>query len=185
MRRVKFPFDLDVTELLTPELKKKVLPIGEKLKDFDKDRRERTKVRRKMRKTTEKAAAVGEAAAPAQAADTDDPPEAMLVDTPAGEVAGELPDEATKREEELAILTSLVDSDLEKDKGSNVSGLYELVGIVSHKGASADGGSSSLPFLLSLPPHPSVPPFLPIPPSCLLSSTHCPSPPLLHLYFIH
>ena len=61
----------------------------------------------------------------------------MLVDSA---VDGELPDEATKRQEELATLLSLVHPDLEQDKGANVSGLYELVGIVTHKGASADGG---------------------------------------------
>ncbi|BGP03291.1 Ubiquitin carboxyl-terminal hydrolase 6 [Rhodotorula toruloides] len=144
MRKVKFPFDLDVTELLTDDLKRKILPVNEKLKDFDKDRRERTKARRKMRKQAEQhdaAAKSGEtaAAAPAQANPSDDSPEQMLVDAPAS-TAGELPDEETKRQEELATLMSLVHPDLEADKGANVSGLYELAGIVTHKGASADGG---------------------------------------------
>ncbi|BGP19776.1 hypothetical protein JCM10213_006438 [Rhodosporidiobolus nylandii] len=149
MRKVKFPFDLDATELVTDELKRKLLPVNEKLKDFDKDRRERAKARRKSRKQVEAstsasaAASTSTSAAAAPANPSDDPPEQMLVDDAAGaskEVAGELPDEETKRQEELAILSSLVDPDLEADRGANVSGLYELVGIVSHKGASADGG---------------------------------------------
>ncbi|TNY17430.1 hypothetical protein DMC30DRAFT_419798 [Rhodotorula diobovata] len=148
MRKVKFPFDLDATDLVTDDLKKKLLPVNEKLKECDKDRRERAKARRKMKKASSDAASAAAAAAaaagaPAAAAQdpSADPPEEMAVDPPAGgEAAGELPDEETKRQEELAVLTSLVHPDLDADKGTNVSGLYELVGIVSHKGASADGG---------------------------------------------
>ena len=156
MRRVKFPFELDATELVTDSLKQKLLPVNEKLKDIDRDRRERAKTRRKTKKRVEqqelakKAEAAGQ---PAPAQDpNDDPPEQMLTDGPSGDTelaAGELPDEETKREEELATLLSLVHPDLEADKGSNVSGLYELAGIVSHKGASADGGAYY--FLCSAP----------------------------------
>ncbi|GAA5983336.1 hypothetical protein JCM11641_006037 [Rhodosporidiobolus odoratus] len=134
MRKVKFPFDLDAVELVSDDLKRKILPVNEKLKDFDKDRRERAKARRKVKKQVDSA---NTAPATAAAADTDDPPDAMLVDQ---STAGELPDEEAKRQEELAILASLVHPDLEADSGANVSGLYELAGIVSHKGASADGG---------------------------------------------
>ncbi|GAA5917178.1 hypothetical protein JCM8208_003999 [Rhodotorula glutinis] len=140
MRKVKFPFELDATELVTDDLKRKIVPVGEKLKECDKDRRERAKARRKMKKASD-AAAVAAPSAPADP--SADPPEEMAIDTPAaaaGEAAGELPDEETKRHEELATLLSLVHPDVEADKGANVSGLYDLVGIVSHKGASADGG---------------------------------------------
>ncbi|GAA5840585.1 hypothetical protein JCM11251_007620 [Rhodosporidiobolus azoricus] len=148
MRKVKFPFDLDATELpVTDDLKNKLRLVNEKLKDFDKDRRERAKARRKVKKQAEAAssaaASTSTAQLPVAAVDTDDPPEPMLVDSEKKEgegVAGELPDEETKRQEELAILQSLVHPDLSADQGANVSGLYELVGIVSHKGASADGG---------------------------------------------
>ncbi|GAA6006041.1 ubiquitin-specific protease UBP6 [Rhodotorula paludigena] len=142
MRKVKFPFELDATELVTDDLKKKLLPVNEKLKDFDRDRRERAKARRKMKKQSEQAAAAATAAdasAPVQQNPNDDPPEEMAIDQPPS-TAGELPDEDLKRQEELATLMSLVHPDLEADKGANVSGLYELAGIVSHKGASADGG---------------------------------------------
>jgi len=146
MRKVKFPFELDATELVTDDLKKKLVPVGEKLKECDKDRRERAKARRKMKKASDAAAVAAPPAAPAQDPSAD-PPEEMAVDAPVGEAAGELPDEETKRHEELATLLSLVHPDVEADKGANVSGLYELAGIVSHKGASADGGASppSLP----------------------------------------
>jgi hypothetical protein len=49
-------------------------------------------------------------------------------------------DEASKRAQERAELEKLVDSELAKDLGANQTGLYELVGLVTHKGSSADGG---------------------------------------------
>ncbi|GAA5844735.1 hypothetical protein JCM3766R1_005261 [Sporobolomyces carnicolor] len=134
MRKVKFPFDLDTFDLLSDDLKEKVRPVNEKLKEVEKERRERAKTRRKIKN---KAVENPLPPAPVQNNPTDDPPEPMLVDS---SVDGELPDENSKRQEELATLMSLVHPELEQDKGANVSGLYELVGIVTHKGASADGG---------------------------------------------
>lgn len=164
MRKVKFPFDLDVVDLLSPTLKKQVLPLNEKLKEVDKDRRERAKVRRRAKiakdekadeergKVEDRRAGIQRdpalsavnmaAAAAASAASSSD---AMVVDEPVVEkkeaVDGELVDEPTKRAEEAALLRSLVDPELAKDVGANVTGMYELVAIVTHKGASADGGA--------------------------------------------
>lgn len=162
MRKVKFPFDLDVIDLLSPTLKKQVLPLNEKLKEVDKDRRERAKVLRRAKIAKDEKAdeergkvedrragierdpalsAVNMAAAAAASSSG-----AMVVDEPVvekKEVAdGELVDEPTKRAEEAALLRSLVDPALAKDVGANVTGMYELVAIVTHKGASADGGAS-------------------------------------------
>lgn len=146
MRKVKFPFDLDVLDLLTDDLKKRVQPVNEKFKDIDKDRRERAKIRRRAKIVKEeKAADVGTAPAPAppvQANPEDDPPEAMLVDEPTGPREGELVDEPSKRKEEVELLQGLLDAGLKNDTGANVTGLYELAGIVTHKGASADGDES-------------------------------------------
>jgi ubiquitin carboxyl-terminal hydrolase 14 len=147
MRKVKFPFDLDVLDIVTDDLKAKIRPVNERFKDIDKDRRERAKVRRRAKVITDQ-----QAPTPAPPAETvasanpsDDPPEEMAVDTPAAEVpdavrkAGELVDEPTKRREEVEALNALIDADLKSDRGANVTGLYELAGIVTHKGASADG----------------------------------------------
>ena len=49
-RKVKFPFELDVLELCTDELKAKLAPVNAKLKEVDRDRRERRKIRKKTRK---------------------------------------------------------------------------------------------------------------------------------------
>ncbi|ORY72928.1 hypothetical protein BCR35DRAFT_307467 [Leucosporidium creatinivorum] len=140
MRKVKFPFDLDVLDLLTDDLKKRIQPVNEKFKDIDKDRRERAKIRRRAKIVKEEKAAEAGPAPPVQANPEDDPPEAMLVDEPAGPKEGELVDEPSKRKEEVEVLQGLLDAGLKNDVGANVTGLYELAGIVTHKGASADGG---------------------------------------------
>lgn len=56
-------------------------------------------------------------------------------------VAGaELEDESVYREKESQELEALVHPDLKKDVGASVTGQYELVAIVTHKGAEADAG---------------------------------------------
>lgn len=184
MRKVKFPYDLDVLDLLSEDLKKKIAPVNDKLKEVDRDRRERAKVRRRAKvaheakvqeergkvsdakagierdpalsaasmaaaykAAEEKTAAATAAASGSTSASTSD---AMVVDEPVVEAKpvvadGELVDEPSKRAEEVTLLKSLVDKDLAKDVGANTTGMYELVAIVTHKGASADGGESSHP----------------------------------------
>lgn len=51
-----------------------------------------------------------------------------------------LEDEGVLRARERAALDALVHPDLRADTGASVSGLYELAGIVTHKGAGADSG---------------------------------------------
>ncbi|GAA5864767.1 hypothetical protein JCM1840_004892 [Sporobolomyces johnsonii] len=135
MRKVKFPFDLDAIDLVSDELKKKILPVNERLKDIEKERRERAKARRKSKKQQADAAAAAAASStsstPAPADPAEDPAEPMLVD-------GELPDEHATRQTELATLLSLVHPDLEADQGANVSGLYELVGVADDVDADPD-----------------------------------------------
>ncbi|KAH9821002.1 ubiquitin C-terminal hydrolase [Melampsora americana] len=140
MRKVKFPFNLDLTDLLTDDLKARIGPVASKIKDVEKDRRERIKIKKKRKIAKEEAAketqsaslesttapATGEASASNEAVQPSD----MDVDE----------DEGSLRETERALLHSLVDPDLIKDVGANVTGQYELCGIVTHKGISADGG---------------------------------------------
>ena len=185
MRKVKFPFDLDVIDLLTDELKKQVLPANEALKQIDKDRQERAKVRRRVRVAKEEAvndarskvndarvginrdpalsaanmaiaAAEKLAAANAAAGDAMVVDEAPAVASASVEVkmeeekkelaAGELVDEPTKRAEEAKLFSSVVSEQLRADQGANFTALYELSAIVTHKGASADGGQFASQF---------------------------------------
>lgn len=166
MRKVVFPFSLDLSPILHPDLLSKVKPVAEKLVEVEKDRRERGKVRRRARvareekEKEEKVKALKAKMTDSSSAATPmavDPPE-VVPSTSNPAAAGtngdakpaidpanadtDLPDEATARAKERQELEGLVDPELRQDKGANVSGLYELVGVVTHKGASADGGAS-------------------------------------------
>jgi len=49
-------------------------------------------------------------------------------------------DEIVLRRKEVDELSKLIDADVKKDIGCSATGLYELVAIVTHKGAAADAG---------------------------------------------
>jgi len=55
-------------------------------------------------------------------------------------LGGDLEDEGIYRAREAAEFEALVDSSLKNDLGCSTTGLYELVAIVTHKGAAADSG---------------------------------------------
>ncbi|KAG8215408.1 hypothetical protein J3R82DRAFT_9015 [Butyriboletus roseoflavus] len=126
MRKVKFATEFDALDIVSPELKDKLTPVSRRVKEIERDRSER----RKVRKRTKNAPAL--------------PPTAesnMNVDEPsAPSTVGELEDESVYRARELSELEALVDPELKADFGCSVTGLYELVAIVTHKGAQADSG---------------------------------------------
>jgi ubiquitin carboxyl-terminal hydrolase 14 len=55
-------------------------------------------------------------------------------------LGGDLEEEGIYRAREAAEFEALVDSSLKNDLGCSTTGLYELVAIVTHKGAAADSG---------------------------------------------
>lgn len=121
-RKVKFPFELDVTDLVTDELKAKLLPLNRQLKLVEKARDERRKIRSKS-----KAGQVGDSNPPSSE------PTPMAVDEATGEAPAPVVDEGVGpegpyREKELAELEALVDPALKEDLGSSPHGLYELCG---------------------------------------------------------
>lgn len=162
MRKVKFPFDLDVTPFLSDELKAKVLPAKDKITAISKERDERVKIRRKAKARIEEAIRSDAArdANPKSMAtsttggvDAPRPADDMAVDTATTssssttvtanpQLGGALTDEEELklREKERAEAQAAIHEDLRQDIGCNSSGLYELVGIVTHKGAAADAG---------------------------------------------
>ncbi|KXN85247.1 Ubiquitin carboxyl-terminal hydrolase 6 [Leucoagaricus sp. SymC.cos] len=156
MRKVKFPTEFDALDLATDDLKAKLLPASRKLKEVEKERAERRKVRKRTKavatstvtKNTPAPPAAEAAAATTATTSTDgDVTMADASSTPAeGEdkgktvITGELEDESVYREREAREFTELVDADVKKDIGASQTGLYELVAIVTHKGAAADAG---------------------------------------------
>ncbi|KAF4612078.1 hypothetical protein D9613_003868 [Agrocybe pediades] len=151
MRRVKFPEEFDAIDLVTDELKEKLLPASRKLKDIEKDRGERRKVRRRTKQAVDVAPAASTAAVAAATGDVE-MADASTTAAPAVPAEGEEgkgkeaakadepEDELALRQKEAAELAQLVNDDLKKDIGCSTTGLYELVAIVTHKGAAADAG---------------------------------------------
>ncbi|KAN0065417.1 deubiquitinating enzyme [Thecaphora frezii] len=164
MRKVKFPFELDATPFLTDELKEKVKATTLTIKKVEKDRDERAKIQRRAKAKKEAESKSDAAAAPADAsalggaapasADAPDPSDAMAVDGAEESLAASsgsgsssklgvaLTDEEElelRRKEEAEVEAS-IHADIKADAGANPSALYELVGIVTHKGAAADAG---------------------------------------------
>lgn len=171
MRKVKFPFELDAIELVTDDLKRKMQPLNDRLKDVDRDRRERAKVRRRAKAAQKERArmdaqkrsdaqrgierdptladeelkvsaekATGKTIGGSAGAGADADVEMRDAGDGPRTTEGELVDEPTKRREEAEELRKLIDPAIAADQGANASGLYELAAIVTHAGASADGG---------------------------------------------
>ncbi|EKM76662.1 hypothetical protein AGABI1DRAFT_44583 [Agaricus bisporus var. burnettii JB137-S8] len=148
MRKVKFPTELDAVDFATEELQAKILPASRKLKEVEKERFERRKIRKRTKNVTTSKAATSstvEATTTAPGPDGDVAmgdagPSSAEQDKGKATVEGELEDESVYRGREEKELAELADPDLKKDIGASQTGLYDLVAIVTHKGAAADAG---------------------------------------------
>jgi ubiquitin carboxyl-terminal hydrolase 14 len=154
MRKIKFPSEFDALDLATDELRTKLLPVSRKLKEIEKERSERRKVRKRTKQATV-AAGPSSGPEPAAAAGGDvEMADVSAATAATGEVAAageegkgkevpsspEFEDELSHRKKEAAELAQLIDEDVKRDIGCSATGLYELVAIVTHKGAAADAG---------------------------------------------
>ncbi|TFK96927.1 hypothetical protein BDV98DRAFT_575421 [Pterulicium gracile] len=134
MKRVKFPEVYDATELASDELKSKLEPVANRLKDLEKARAERRKVRKRTKASKESAAKPAAPSGDVEMGDASTAAEQQV------EEGGELSPEGVYREKEGKELEALVHADLKTDVGCSEHGLYELVAIVTHKGAAANSG---------------------------------------------
>lgn len=145
LRKVTFPKELDILEFCTDELKTKLAPVRDRLREVIKDEEdiERARKRRKTNPVTE-----SESAKPAQEAKKSSKDEKKPATDGDGDTAMETFKTDAEWEEEKAKalqtakkeLLSLVDQDLAKDEGANQTGIYELRGVITHQGSSADSG---------------------------------------------
>lgn len=137
-RKVKFPFEFDVLDLVTERLKAKLLPANVRLKEIEKDREERRKVRKRTKKVQSVPAAVDVLGGPAPHAspevivgggDGTLVSDEMEVERTisASKTEGEDADEGEIRKREAEELMELVHPDLKVDAGANFTGVYELV----------------------------------------------------------
>lgn len=125
MRKVKFPLELDASTFATPDLQQRLAPVSHRCKAVAKEREERAKVRRRAK-----------AHGTEQHAPSDAPSDAPRQE---GSALSD-DEERALRAKEHDEVEALIDPELRSDTGCNPSGLYELVGIVTHKGAAADAG---------------------------------------------
>lgn len=150
MRKVTFPEELDAVEFCTEELKKLLIPIRDKIRDIRKEEQdvERARKRQKRIKAGEENDA-GPAASkePLQKkADAKKAAEAKAsedTEMPDVEYKTEAQIEAERAASILAAkkeLLALVDPKLAADEGANQTGLYELRGVITHQGITADSG---------------------------------------------
>ncbi|KAI4197727.1 MAG: hypothetical protein LQ350_005745 [Teloschistes chrysophthalmus] len=150
MRKVSFPQELDVVEFCTETLRKQLVPVRDKVREVRKDEEDVTRARKRQKlahKHEEDRERELKANGPADE-------KKLVKDKQAENKDGdaEMADAVYKTDAEydaeraasiLAAkkeLFSLINPDLAKDEGANKSGLYELRGVVTHQGASADSG---------------------------------------------
>ncbi|KAJ8592221.1 cysteine proteinase [Rhizopogon salebrosus TDB-379] len=137
MRKVKFATEFDALDIVTDELKSKLAPVSSRLKAIEKERAERRKVRKRTKVAQE--ASSSSSSRPEQGTSNAEViPDVEMA--PADEVPGDLEEESVYRTREARELEGLVSPDLTSDYGCSVTGLYDLVAIVTHKGAEADAG---------------------------------------------
>lgn len=166
MRKVTFPHELDVLEFCTNTLRKQLVPVRDKVREVRKDEEDIVRARKRQKlahkqeedraadarskgpeeekklkeeKEAAKAKEVAkakEAAKTKQAADTNPTPDDPVYKNDTEHEA----ERATALHQARKELFALIDPGLAEDEGANKSGLYELRGLVTHQGASADSG---------------------------------------------
>lgn len=151
MRKVTFPHELDVVEFCTEELKSMVIPVRDKVREVRKDIEDVERARKRQKRIHDKEEADKAAGI------TDSVSESKKNDEKKSEKSGatgdaEMTDVTYKTDAEVEAeraasilaakkeLHALINPELQKDEGANMSGLYELRGLVTHQGASADSG---------------------------------------------
>ena len=151
MKKVTFPAELDVVEFCTDTLRKQLVPVRDKVREVRKDEEDVVRARKRQ-----KVAHKQEEDRASDALKTKGPAdEKKLINDKAAEKKGdvaEMADAVFKTDAEFEAeqaasllaakkeLYALIDPKLAADEGSNKSGLYELRGVVTHQGASADSG---------------------------------------------
>jgi ubiquitin carboxyl-terminal hydrolase 14 len=154
MRKVTFPAELDVLDFCTDELKKQLIPVRDKVRDIRKEELdiERARKRQKIARQREEDAKTDNASSlePMQkkkateerkeeGTNSGKDEDAAMTDVFKTDAEYEAEKQAsiTAAKKELA---QLIDPKLGADSGTNKTGLYELRGVITHQGASADSG---------------------------------------------
>ncbi|KZF20940.1 cysteine proteinase [Xylona heveae TC161] len=150
MRKVTFPQELDAVEFCTDELKQALIPVRDKVREVGKEEEDNER-QRKRQKRMERAEGSDRSRELKAKGPAD---ERQLSEEKKASSGGdsEMADIAYKTDAEIEAeraasilaakkeLLQLVNSQPNQDEGPNRSGLYELRGVITHQGASADSG---------------------------------------------
>lgn len=151
LKKVTFPEELDAVDYCTDDLRKRLIPVRDKIRHVRKDEQdmERARKRQKIAHKQEEDRKHDEAnkveAAPiAKAREKKESKDKKEVE--GGDLDVYKTDKEYEEEKEASLkaakkaLLEVIDPELDADDGANKSGLYELRGVVTHQGASADSG---------------------------------------------
>jgi ubiquitin carboxyl-terminal hydrolase 14 len=147
MRKVTFPQELDVVEFCTDDLKKALIPVRDKIRDIRKEEEDVDRARKRQRRAreNEERAANAAGSSAAKPEKKDDKSKKEGGDTEMEDVAHKT-DAEIEAERAASILAAkkelfaILDDQKATDPATNHTGLYELHGIITHQGASADSG---------------------------------------------
>jgi ubiquitin carboxyl-terminal hydrolase 14 len=147
MRKVTFQHELDIVEFCTDELKKALIPVRDKVREIHKDEEDFERAKKKRKTTHDKDDVPGGSGEKPKKEEKKETKKATTSADGDTEMEETYKTDAEVEAERLAAievakveLKALLDQDLVKDEGANHSGLYELRGVVTHQGASADSG---------------------------------------------
>ncbi|KAH8171545.1 ubiquitin carboxyl-terminal hydrolase domain-containing protein [Sarocladium implicatum] len=167
MRKVTFPRELDIVEFCSDDLRKALIPVRDKVREIRKDEEDIERARKRRKKSHEKDVGdiAGGAGLPSEREIKEKEQrekekrerqggsaDKKAADGDTVMAGGDQPEETYKTDAEIEAekaaellaakkeLNALISPDLREDDGANQSGLYELRGVVTHQGASADSG---------------------------------------------
>ena len=158
LRKVTFPHELDCVEYCTDELKSMLIPVRDKIRDVRKEELDVDRARKRQKRMKKEdedptdASASDKSKKPASAnksgASSSNQTDGKGKDTGMKDGEEEVYKTDAQIEEERAAsilalkkaLLEAVNPTLAADKGANQTGLYELRGVITHQGASADSG---------------------------------------------
>ncbi|RWA14148.1 hypothetical protein EKO27_g953 [Xylaria grammica] len=144
MRKVTFPHELDVVEFCDDKLKQLLVPVRDKVREVRKEEEDVERARKRRKRNGDNDNDVPEGSKDKKKDDKKDagkPVDGDVEMTETYKTDAEI--DAERAAQLLAMkkeLNALIDPELAKDDGANQSGLYELRGVVTHQGASADSG---------------------------------------------
>ncbi|KAF3491375.1 ubiquitin C-terminal hydrolase [Arthroderma uncinatum] len=152
MRKVTFPQEIDVVDFCTDELRKQLIPVRDKVREIRKDEHDMERARKRQKiahkremeaKNEEQISEPLQKKKMTEAASEDSKEKPQDKDAAPEEFKTDAEYEAEKAAALLEAkkeLFSLINEELAKDDSTNKCGLYELRGVITHQGASADSG---------------------------------------------